>query len=479
MSDLVRWLDARTSLTRSLSSSDQASAAADQLEGVGRRDERNRETTVMSALNLLRAYRYPQLAATAEGSLTPERFLDGEANTIYVVAAGHDQEVLRPVILALLAATYETAVIRARRHGPLEPRLFMLMDEAANIAPVRNLASWLSQCGDHGIVIATIWQSIAQIDQRYGRPATRRDLRRLYRPGSSSAAGGADERRVSHRAARRGARRERVHRTLAPHSRRQPSEGWTRAVAQTDRTRTRDPDLPRPAARDRSGTRMVRGPPVRALCEAARGPRTLGTLLIGAKRPAEQQSLGTFENSLAVAFVSRPEHHVSNSVTAPAQAKQRSRTPGARRAVGRLAVGDYVGQPAAEAAQAVRRAGLRPGLDRSFGCDHDLVGLVVEQDPAGGEELARNGMVTLYVAAPGPATAAEHTDADIYDAAQGTISLVAEDAALQSPDARPSPSGAPPPRKPGRTGGATARTSDPAAPAHSADTAHIRTGDAR
>jgi len=36
---------------------------------------------------------------------------------------------------------------------------------------VRNLASWLSQCGDHGIVIATIWQSIAQIDQRYGRPA--------------------------------------------------------------------------------------------------------------------------------------------------------------------------------------------------------------------------------------------------------------------------------------------------------------------
>jgi type IV secretion system protein VirD4 len=46
-----------------------------------------------------------------------------------------------------------------------------LMDEAANIAPVRNLGSWLSQCGDHGIVIATLWQSIAQIDNRYGRAA--------------------------------------------------------------------------------------------------------------------------------------------------------------------------------------------------------------------------------------------------------------------------------------------------------------------
>ena len=48
-------------------------AAADQLEGVGRRDERNRETTVMSALNLLRAYRYPQLAAPRAPTIAPER----------------------------------------------------------------------------------------------------------------------------------------------------------------------------------------------------------------------------------------------------------------------------------------------------------------------------------------------------------------------------------------------------------------------
>ena len=172
MGELVRWLDARdfadaTALLKSAG----ASAAADQLEGVGRRDERNRETTVMSALNLLRAYRHPQLNVADAAKITPGEFLDGAANTIYVIAAGHDQEILRPVILALLAATYEAAVERARRDGPLDPRLYLLMDEAANIAPVRNLGSWLSQCGDHGILIATIWQSIAQIDQRYGRAA--------------------------------------------------------------------------------------------------------------------------------------------------------------------------------------------------------------------------------------------------------------------------------------------------------------------
>jgi type IV secretory pathway TraG/TraD family ATPase VirD4 len=172
MSELVRWLDARDfSDAVSCLKEAGASAAADQLEGVSRRDERNRETTVMSALSLLRAYRYPQVAECATGDLTPERFLDGRPNTIYVVAAGHDQDALRPVILALVAAVYEAAIVKARRDGPLDPRLFILMDEAANIAPVRNLAPWLSQCGDHGIVIATIWQSIAQIDQRYGRAA--------------------------------------------------------------------------------------------------------------------------------------------------------------------------------------------------------------------------------------------------------------------------------------------------------------------
>ncbi|MCW3033341.1 MAG: Type secretory pathway VirD4 protein-like protein [Solirubrobacterales bacterium] len=168
--ELVRWLDARD-FTEAIDTLKEtgAPAAADQLEGVSRRDERNRETTVMSALNLLRAYRYPQVAGASADELRPNTFLNGDANTAYVVAAGHDQEALRPVLLSLLTAIYEAAIVKGRA-AQLEPRLLIVLDEAANIAPVRNLASWLSQCGDHGIVIATIWQSIAQIDQRYGRP---------------------------------------------------------------------------------------------------------------------------------------------------------------------------------------------------------------------------------------------------------------------------------------------------------------------
>jgi hypothetical protein len=104
---------------------------------------------------------------------------------------------------------------------------------------------------------------------------------------------------------------------------------------------------------------------------------------------------------------------MSDRTAAPARPP--ARTQRARRespVSGRLVVGEYVGQLAADAAQAVRRAGLKPGLDRSFECEPELLGQVVAQEPVAGSDLARNGMVTLYVAAPGAAAVAEDTDTD-------------------------------------------------------------------
>ncbi len=167
---VLSWLD-----TRDFAPADDyldevgAHPAAAQLRSVLARDPRNRETTVMSAASLLRAYRYPRVTRPTEDELTASAFFDGAPNTIYVVAAAHHQHDLRPVILALVSSIYETAIETSRRHGPFKPELYLLLDEAANIAPVRDLSSRLSQCGDHGITIATSWQSIAQIDERYGK----------------------------------------------------------------------------------------------------------------------------------------------------------------------------------------------------------------------------------------------------------------------------------------------------------------------
>jgi hypothetical protein len=98
---------------------------------------------------------------------------------------------------------------------------------------------------------------------------------------------------------------------------------------------------------------------------------------------------------------------MSTEATAGAPASSGEQAADGGRVAGLLKVGDYVGQPAAAAAQAVRRTGLRPGLERSYGCSLDEQGLIVAQDPACGSDLARGSMVSLYVAAPGPAADTE------------------------------------------------------------------------
>ncbi|HXD54960.1 MAG TPA: PASTA domain-containing protein [Solirubrobacteraceae bacterium] len=85
----------------------------------------------------------------------------------------------------------------------------------------------------------------------------------------------------------------------------------------------------------------------------------------------------------------------------PERVIHRGRTSHPASGSGSQPVADYIGRAAGEAAKEVRRAGQRPGLERSFGHPEDVIGLVVAQEPAAGGELARNGMVTLYVAAPG------------------------------------------------------------------------------
>lgn len=113
--------------------------------------------------------------------------------------------------------------------------------------------------------------------------------------------------------------------------------------------------------------------------------------------PCQTPLKGVWGKSLAVFGRSRSITLMGNETAAV------KRPTGERRAVatsGQI-VGEYIGQRAGDAAQAVRRAGLCPGLERTFGCDPSLLGLVVSQEPAAGSALSRNGMVTLHVAAPG------------------------------------------------------------------------------
>ncbi|HWT94843.1 MAG TPA: type IV secretory system conjugative DNA transfer family protein [Solirubrobacteraceae bacterium] len=167
---VLRWLDKQEEHqpVRILKAAG-AEAALLQLKAVLELDPRNRGTTFMSAGSVLAAYRFPEVIEHAGSGFTPELFFDGTPQTLYVVAGDRDQRLLTPLIVALMSSAIEGARERATRVGPLDPTLRVLMDEAANIAPLRDLPSILSQSAGFGIRIATVWQSLAQLQERFGR----------------------------------------------------------------------------------------------------------------------------------------------------------------------------------------------------------------------------------------------------------------------------------------------------------------------
>jgi type IV secretion system protein VirD4 len=142
-----------------------------QLRGIDALDPRNRGSIYMSAGSLLAAYRLPAVQRTAHRELDPEVFFDGKPNTLYLVASSRQQRLLAPLAVALISSLLHAAAEHANRATPLSPTLRVLLDETANIAPLRDLPAHLSQAAGHGIRIATIWQSLAQAHQRYGPSA--------------------------------------------------------------------------------------------------------------------------------------------------------------------------------------------------------------------------------------------------------------------------------------------------------------------
>lgn len=56
--------------------------------------------------------------------------------------------------------------------GRLDPPLLLVLDEAANIAPLRDLAQIASTAAGLGIQLVTVWQDRAQIANRYGQSAS-------------------------------------------------------------------------------------------------------------------------------------------------------------------------------------------------------------------------------------------------------------------------------------------------------------------
>lgn len=172
MSDVLRWVDLQTEdepLDILKASGNDAAHA--QLEGILKHESRNRSTNYMSTGHLLGAYRHPEVLATTKSGFNPEQFLDGGAHTLYICASEHNQKLLAPIIVAMITSILHRAREVSRQGHPQKPYLRMLLDETAQIAQLPNLPAQLAEARSHGIRFATVWQSIAQLQERYKRDA--------------------------------------------------------------------------------------------------------------------------------------------------------------------------------------------------------------------------------------------------------------------------------------------------------------------
>ncbi|HLW45876.1 MAG TPA: type IV secretory system conjugative DNA transfer family protein [Acidimicrobiales bacterium] len=199
MQDVVRWVD--TQETEEVLDALHAAGVPEALQAARAtwlRDERQRSAVYTTAETVLEPFAEPDVADHAEGAVdfqpdhTPPYGLpsagvraapwtageiDSEAllrgqHTLYICAPAHDQQRLRALFAALVSQVVHAAFAAAARAGrPLDPPLLVVLDEAANIAPLKELDGLAATCAGHGVQLVTVWQDLAQVRARYGERA--------------------------------------------------------------------------------------------------------------------------------------------------------------------------------------------------------------------------------------------------------------------------------------------------------------------
>jgi type IV secretion system protein VirD4 len=177
MTDVVRWVDEHEeeAVVRALEAAGAANALRAARASWGR-DERQRSAVYTTAETVLEAFADRTVAAASDPPtggprVEPAALLDGD-HTLYLCAPAHDQRRLRPLLATIVGQVIEAAYERATALGrPIDRPLLVVLDEAANVAPLAELDVLASTAAGHGIQLVTVWQDLAQLNARYGAKA--------------------------------------------------------------------------------------------------------------------------------------------------------------------------------------------------------------------------------------------------------------------------------------------------------------------
>jgi len=183
MAGVLRWVDRREP-SHAMAILDRAGSEtpADQLAGIAVTEAREQSGIWSTASSVLSAYRSSSaLATTVAPDFDARSFCDSNS-TLYVCATGSRQELAAPLVVGLLSEIREAAYSRAAQRSALDathiqsasekpPPLVLALDEVANIAPLPDLPSIISEGGGQGVVTLACLQDLSQARARWGQKA--------------------------------------------------------------------------------------------------------------------------------------------------------------------------------------------------------------------------------------------------------------------------------------------------------------------
>ncbi|HVY09536.1 MAG TPA: TraM recognition domain-containing protein [Mycobacteriales bacterium] len=153
---------------------DAAPGWADELAAQAAADPRQRDSVwagVRRAVDALADPRVLESCSPEEGEgFDPASFLAGRG-TLYLLGTTGAQLTVAPLVTALVEALIDAARTAGAGavDGRLDPPLTVLLDEAANIAPIPSLPNLLADGGGSGITTVCVLQSLAQARARWGQ----------------------------------------------------------------------------------------------------------------------------------------------------------------------------------------------------------------------------------------------------------------------------------------------------------------------
>jgi type IV secretion system protein VirD4 len=175
MADVVRWTNTGVfdEPSRLLELAGECDAGV-ALAACEARDPRILSSVATTLETVLAPFEDPVVVASTSASDIDADELIGQGGTLYLCGPSHEQHRVGSLFAALVSSAVAAAIKRVNDTGaPLDPPLLLVLDEAANIAPIRDLDVLASTGAGLGIQLVTVCQDLAQLAARYGSERSR------------------------------------------------------------------------------------------------------------------------------------------------------------------------------------------------------------------------------------------------------------------------------------------------------------------